>query len=308
MHIETLVLIIICLGLMLLLAGIYRQIIKINQVLDEIIKGETDRRIIIRKHSFLSDTCYKLNQIMMDNKERIIQTKRLERRNEKLMTSLSHDIRTPLTSIIGHLDAVHYQYVHGEMNAGSVRQAREKAYILKDYLDDLFQWFKLNSQEEKAEMEPLDIVEETRAVFANWVAAFEQNGISYDFVSGMDEIQTSMDRVFYERIVNNLLKNVMEHSGASKIWIEIVQAGITVAVKVCDNGMGIPEKEIPFIFDRLYRVDDAHNSKGSGLGLAIVKELVLIQGGRIFAEPQKKGICFVMEFPIIVNEKGTGLP
>ena len=301
MHMEMIVLMIICLGFMLLLAGICRQIKKINQVLDDIIKGDTDRRILIRKHSFLSDTCYKLNQIMMDNKERIIKTKRLERRNEELMTGLSHDIRTPLTSIIGHLDAVYYQYVHGEMNAESVRQAREKAYVLKEYLDDLFQWFKLNSKEEKAEMEPLDIVEETRAVFANWVAAFERNGISYDFISDMDEIQTSMDRVFYERIVNNLLKNVMEHSGASKIWIEIVQTGVTVVVKICDNGVGIPEKAIPFVFDRLYKVDDARSSKGSGLGLAIVRELVLIQGGNIFVEPRKKGSCFVMEFPILEN-------
>jgi len=287
MDIGMTVLIVICLGLMFLLAGIWRQIKKINQVLDEIIEGKTDRRILIRKYSLLSDTCYKLNQIMMDNKERIIQTKRQEHRNEKIMTSLSHDIRTPLTSIIGHLDAVHYQYVHGEMNAESVRQAREKAYVLKDYLDDLFQWFKLNSKEEKAEMEPLDIVEETRAVFANWVAAFEGNGISYDFVSDMDEIWISMDRVFYERIVNNLLKNAMEHSGASKIWIKIEQTGITAAVKICDNGVGIPEKAIPFVFDRLYKADDARSSKGSGLGLAIVRELVLIQGGNIFVEPRK---------------------
>lgn len=303
MHIEMIVLIVICLGPMFMLADIWRQIKTINRVLDEIIEGETDRRILIRKYSLLSNTCYKFNQIMMDNKERIIQTKRLERRNEKLMTSLSHDIRTPLTSIIGHLDAVHYQYVHGEMNAESVRQAREKAYVLKDYLDDLFQWFKLNSKEERAEMEPLDIVEETRAVFANWVAAFERNGISYDFVSGMDEIQTTMDRVFYERIVNNLLKNALEHSGASKIWIEILHTGITVVVKVCDNGMGIPQKELPFVFDRLYKADDARSSNGSGLGLAIVQELVSLQGGKIFVESQKKGICFVMEFPISENKK-----
>ena len=308
MRIEMIVLIGICLGLLFLLADIRRQMKKINRVLDEIIEGETDRRIIIKKSSVLSDTCYKLNQIMMDNKERIIQTKRLERRNEKLMTSLSHDIRTPLTSIIGHLDAIHYQYVHGEMNTESVQQAREKAYVLKDYLDDLFQWFKLNSKEEKAEMEPLDIVEETRAVLANWVAVFERNGISYDFVSDTDEIQTSMDRIFYERIVNNLLKNAMEHSRASKIWIEIVQNGITVAVKICDNGVGIPEKEIPFVFERLYKADEARSSKGSGLGLAIARELVLLQEGKIFVESRKKGICFVMEFPIVENKKGTVLP
>ena len=72
-------------------------------------------------------------------------------------------------------------------------------------------------------------------------------------------------------------------------------------MKICDNGVGIPEKAIPFVFDRLYKVDDARSSKGSGLGLAIVRELVLIQGGNIFVEPRKKGSCFVMEFPILEN-------
>ena len=74
MYIGMIALIVICLGLMFLLAGIWRQIKKINQVLDEIIEGKTDRRILIRKYSLLSDTCYKINQIMMDNRERIIQT------------------------------------------------------------------------------------------------------------------------------------------------------------------------------------------------------------------------------------------
>lgn len=87
MRLEMIVLIAVCLGLIFLLVNILRQIKKINRVLDEIMEGGTDRRIIIGKHSFLSDTCYKLNQIMMDNKERIIQTKRLERRNEGTKSS-----------------------------------------------------------------------------------------------------------------------------------------------------------------------------------------------------------------------------
>lgn len=126
MRLEMTVLMAVCLGLLLLLADILRQIIRINRVLDEILDGHRDRRIITRKHSLLSDTCYKINQIMMDNQERIVQTKRLERRNEKLMTSLSHDIRTPLASVIGHLDAVYYQYVMEEwMRNLSGRQGKK---------------------------------------------------------------------------------------------------------------------------------------------------------------------------------------
>lgn len=116
----------ICVCLAAVIVSMLRQIKKINSILDEIIDGELDRRIVIGPHSPLAGICYKINQIMMDNKERLIHTKRLERRNDKLMTSLAHDIRTPLTSIIGNLDAIHYQLICGDTSKESIESAREK--------------------------------------------------------------------------------------------------------------------------------------------------------------------------------------
>ncbi|MCI9440295.1 MAG: HAMP domain-containing histidine kinase [Ruminococcus sp.] len=281
---KGIILFAICLCLLAMVAGMLRRIKKINETLEEIMDGNLDRRIVIDPRSPFSDLCYKINQIMMDNKERRIQAERLERRNNELMTSLSHDIRTPLTSIIGNLDAIHYQYMNEEASVDSVESAREKAYVLKCYLDDLFQWFKLNSREERVELKPVDLVEETRIIFANWISAFEEKGILYDFVSDQEEIYADIDKIFYERAIHNLLKNVLEHSEAAQVCIELKQMDGKVIIQVCDNGRGIPKEEIPFVFDRLYKGDSARNSRGNGFGLAITKELIQLQKGEIFVK------------------------
>ncbi len=281
---KGIILFAICLCLLAMVAGMLRRIKKINEILEEIMDGNLDRRIVIDPRSPFSDLCYKINQIMMDNKERRIQAERLERRNNELMTSLSHDIRTPLTSIIGNLDAIHYQYMNEEASVDSVESAREKAYVLKCYLDDLFQWFKLNSREERVELKPVDLVEETRIIFANWISAFEEKGILYDFVSDQEEIYADIDKIFYERAIHNLLKNVLEHSEAAQVCIELKQMDGKVIIQVCDNGRGIPKEEIPFVFDRLYKGDSARSSRGNGFGLAITKELIQLQKGEIFVK------------------------
>lgn len=288
----------ICVCLAVVIVSMLKQIKKINSILDEIIDGELDRRIVIGPHSPLAGMCYKINQIMMNNKERLIHTKRLERRNDKLMTSLAHDIRTPLTSIIGNLDAIHYQFICGDTSKESIESAREKAYVLKSYLDDLFQWFKLNSKEEKVELQTVELVEETRVIFANWIASFEGKGMAYDFIVDKEEIFADIDHIFYERAVNNLLKNVLEHSEAERVWVELDQTAAKTVIRVCDNGQGIKKEEIPFVFDRLYKEDSARSSSGSGLGLAITKELVQLQGGKISVESVPfRRMSFTIEFP-----------
>lgn len=298
---AVLILGLLCIILLMLLFRIYKQIKEINVVLDDIQKGNIDRRFVIHQNSFLADTCYKLNEIMMKNKEQIIAAEKSIVRTDKLMTSLSHDIRTPLTSIIGYLDAIHYQFINGDNSVVSIETARERAHILKQYIDELFQWFKLHSNDEKAEMKQIDLVEEIRTIYANWIEILENAHIAYDFITEKEDIYVMADNLFLERIINNLLKNALEHSEATRIWIEVSVDGDYVSIKVQDNGKGIPEKDIPYVFERLYKEDNSRNQVGSGLGLAITKELVLLQNGKIFVQSvQNSGTAFCVKFPKIV--------
>ena len=290
------ILILLCAGLWIYLFLVMKQIKEINEVLSDVQNGNLDRRIVVHRRTLLTDTCYKINEILMKTKEQLINSERGAVRNDRLMTCLSHDVRTPLTSIIGCLDAVHYQLIQGESSRESVETAREKAYLLKQYIDELFQWFKLHSKDEKANLKPMDVVEELRRIYAGWIETFENSHISYDFVTEKEEIYVMADKLFMERIINNLIKNAWEHSDASKIWIEVSVVKDYAQIKVKDNGRGISAGAIPSVFERLHQEETSGNRVGGGLGLAITKELVLLQKGKISVESaEHQGTTFCVE-------------
>lgn len=292
-----------CVGLLTYLLRMMKQIKEINEVLDDVQKGNLDRRIVIHRNTLLTDTCYKINEIMIKTKEQLIISEQSAIRNDKLMTCLSHDIRTPLTSIIGYLDAIHYQLIHGENNRASVETAREKAYFLKQYVDELFQWFKLHSKDEEVSLKRIEVVEELRTIYAGWIETLENSHISYDFVTEKEEAYVVADKLFLERIINNLIKNAWEHSNAAKIWLEVTVVENYVQIKVRDNGKGISAEDIPYVFERLYQEEHSRSCFGRGLGLAISKELVLLQNGKIFVQSVKNhGTTFFVELPKVLNE------
>ena len=126
----------------------------------------------------------------------------------------------------------------------------------------------------------------------------ENHHIFYELTTDKDELYAMADKVFLERVLNNLIKNALDHSGGTRIWIEISDEETYVCIKVKDNGKGISADDIPYIFDRLYKNDTSRNQAGSGLGLAITRELVLLQKGKISVQSlQNQGTAFVVELP-----------
>ena len=295
---AVIILALLCVCLLSYMLRVVKQVREINEALEDVRRGNLDRRIVVHRNTLLADTCFQINEIVMKTKEQRILSERSAVRNDKLMTCLSHDIRTPLTSITGCLDAIHYRLIHGENSRISVETAREKAYVLKQYIDELFQWFKLHSRDEKANLKTLEIVEELRTIFAGWIEALESRHISYDFATEQEEIYVTADKLFLERIINNLMKNAWEHSGAAKIWIEVSAAESCVQIKVGDDGKGISAEAIPHVFELLYQEESFGNCVGGGLGLAIAKELVLLQNGKISVQSEKNhGTAFCVELP-----------
>lgn len=110
----------------------------------------------------------------------------------------------------------------------------------------------------------------------------------------------SLDTAAYRRILNNLIQNVVSHSGASAISVGVEEKKDSVEIWVKDNGRGIPAEELDHIFDRLYKCDPARMGKGSGLGLSIVEQLVRLQNGdiRVMSEVGK-GTRFLLDFKLV---------
>lgn len=282
-----------------------KQIAAMAEALADVKDGNGNRRILAEPHELTAPLVYVLNDIVVSYENRLAAYRQTEETNKQLMTSLSHDVRTPLTTLIGYLDAVHKGIATGEERDDCVETARHKAYDLKEYIDVLFDWFKLNSDEFAMEIRTVEIVELTRNILIDWIPIFEDKQIEYTIDISEKPFRTKLDPDGYMRILNNLVQNVVSHSQADRIEISVSgqdedKSGNHIVIRLADNGLGIEKEDLKHIFERLYKCDKGRSEKGSGLGLSIVRQLVEKMNGTITAESTPgQGTAFTITFPLV---------
>ena len=146
-----------------------KQISEISDALEDIKNGNGNRRILAETHEFVAPLAYAINDIILSYENRLSAYRQTEETNRQLMTSLSHDVRTPLTTLIGYLDAAHKGIVNGKERDDYIETARRKAHDLKEYIDVLFDWFKLGSNEFSMNISTVDLTELTRNILIDWI-------------------------------------------------------------------------------------------------------------------------------------------
>lgn len=275
-----------------------RQISEMLEILDEIKDGNGNRRILAKANDLTAPITYEINDIIISYERKLTEYRRTEEANKQLMTSLSHDVRTPLTTLIGYLDGVHKGIAAGQEREQYIETARKKAYDLKDYIDVLFDWFKLNSGEFTINIKTVEAAELTRNILIDWIPIFEDKQINYIIEISERPVKVSLDINGYTRILNNLIQNVIGHSEADKITISLHCQNDDMRLVVSDNGKGINKEDLQHIFERLYKCDKGRSEKGSGLGLSIVWQLTEKMNGKITVESNPGyGTTFTLLFP-----------
>lgn len=281
LSVAIIVLLLVCCFMASKINSIKKQSLQILSVLDDIDTGNLGRRVVAHGEEVTNEICYKINKIAQTYQNQLSQAAKIEMTNRQLMTSLSHDVRTPLTTLIGYLDAIQDNVVAGAERKQYIETARTKAYALKGYTDNLFEWFKLNSKERKYCFEIVDLCEISRNVLSDWIPKLETIKFSYHADIPDFDIFANIDIDAYHRILNNLIQNAVEHSGGSTVGIAIKIVDDNVQIEVFDDGKGIAQSDLPYVFDRLYKADKARTSHSTGLGLSIVDELVKALDGAI---------------------------
>ena len=242
--------------------------------------------------------CYDINQIAMDSQSQLIRQKQSEQAYKRLMTSLSHDVKTPLSSLVGYLEAVESGLVSGEEKDEYIHVAFEKSQHLKHFVENLFEWVKLDSGEQVFHFEILDLNELSRNLIADWISVLENNCFEYEIDIPEEEYLIRIDVNAYTRILNNILQNIILHSNGDKMMLRVLEDQQHIKIIISDNGKGITSENLPHIFERLYQCDKSRSAKGNGLGLAITKELVNAHKGTITANSTpNKGTEFIISFP-----------
>lgn len=239
-------------------------------------------------------------------KTEAIKNERLARENEQkkdeLIVYLAHDIKTPLTSMIGYLSLLsEIKDMPQEQRNRYIGIALDKSYRLEYLINELFDVARFNSEKNVLEKEEINLNLMLEQIADDFYPTLKEMNKKINFTSDEKTILYA-DPDKLSRVFNNLIKNAVNYSKENTdIDISILNKENQATVKITNKGKQIPKEKLDKIFEKFYRLDSSRTSKtgGSGLGLAIAKEIVELHGGRIYAESDMKETTFSVILPII---------
>ncbi len=226
------------------------QLSLITDALEDIKRGNLNRRVLAKENDMTKQICYDINQIAISNQARLIGQRQADQAYKRLMTSLSHDVKTPLTSLVGYLEAIESGIVSGEEKEEYLHVAFDKSLHLKHFVENLFEWVKLDAGEQIFHFEYSDLNELSRNIMADWVPVLENSGFEYEIEIPETECYIRIDPNAYTRVLNNLLQNVIVHSKGDQITFSISAKEDYAIITVKDNGIGISPVDLPHIFGK----------------------------------------------------------
>lgn len=219
-----------------------------------------------------------------------------------MISDIAHDIRTPLTAIIGYVDLLRDDGLEVTREKEYVDIIHERGNALKELIEEFFQMAKLECNDVELKTGKVNISEIIRQNIITFMKEISEKHMEPDMELGEEEIYVLADRNALSRVVTNLISNSLKYGYEGRvIGIELKACGGCAEMTVWDRGKGIGKSKIPFIFERLYTEEGSRNRmlQGSGLGLAIVKRLVEYMGGNITVDsiPYEK-TSFTLTLPL----------
>ncbi len=232
----------------------------------------------------------------------ITEIKKLEKMRIEFVANVSHELRTPLTSIKGFIETLKDGAIDdSENNRRFLNIIETHAERLNNLIDDLLQLSRIESREIGMELQSINLRELVENVISNLKEAVEQKGhtIEIDFPANLPRVKADPEKM--EQVLSNLLDNATKFTPEKgRICIRAIDKGKDIQIEISDTGIGIPQKHLPRLFERFYRVDKARSRElgGTGLGLAIVKHIVQVHGGKVGVESKPdKGSKFFFTLP-----------
>lgn len=224
--------------------------------------------------------------------------KEQEMLRKRLTSDIAHELRTPLTTLKTHLEA----FIDGVWEPTRDRLAifYEEIERLTKLVDNLRNLAKLEQVNAALNKSEVNVSDELKKILSTFRPLFIKKG--YELYGNIaPDVSTVVDKDKFKQIMHNLLTNSYNYLKENgKVEVVLLKQKQKITIKVVDNGIGIPERDLPHIFERFYRSDlsRSKNTGGSGLGLTITKALVEAHGGRIYAESKLgEGTIFTIELP-----------
>lgn len=289
---------------------IVRDMSYISDNITHIATGNMTERIEIGRQDELGEIVKQVNEMqeqlyaMMDVERKALQD------NKNLITSVAHDLRTPVTSIMGYLelamDMEHYELPERQKFASI---ALQKAVRLERLIQDLFSYTKLMNGEITLHQSEIDLVQLVSQMVEEFYPIFQDYDLECSYHSDIHSQIMVLDGEMIARAIQNLLSNAAKYGRDGKqITVEIHKLKKEIQVCVTNFGQIIPEESLSSIFKRFYRVEESRSTDtgGTGLGLNIAYEIIQLHGGEIQVSSSIQGTQFTIALPLAEKQESEG--
>jgi two-component system sensor histidine kinase BaeS len=271
---------------------IARPVRDLTAATNAIAQGELGRQVPVRTKDELGELGTSFNQMSND----LAQATILRRR---MTADIAHDLRTPLSALLGYTEALAEGKFHGSPEIYSV--LHQESQHLQRLVDDLHMLSLADAGELPLHRQPTApeaLLERVARAHAAQATARDITLTVQTAKTPLPAVQVDPERMV--QVLGNLIRNAFRHTPAGgKVTLSATQSNNQVRLQIQDTGSGIAPEDLPHIWERLYRADRARTSEGSGLGLAITRSIVEAHGGAIAVQSQPgQGATFTMMFPI----------
>lgn len=267
-----------------------------------IAQGHLDHRIPFRLKGSEQHVITSVNALVDSAVQSMNDERQIEKSKDELITNVSHDLRTPLTSIIGYLRLIEDKQYHSEEDIVKYSHiAYEKAKQMKTLVDDLFEYTKVQQHGAPVNMMTVDLSQLLEQVSASFELEGQKRGIEVSSATQPTPLLVDADPEKLGRVFSNLVANALKYgNGASYIKIDARQVGASVVIEVANDGTQIPAASLGHLFERFYRVESSRSKDtgGTGLGLAIVKSIVDLHHGEVEVTSTPQVTTFTVILPL----------
>ncbi|MCO5951098.1 ATP-binding protein [Mucilaginibacter flavidus] len=225
----------------------------------------------------------------------------IDRSKTAFFGNVSHEFRTPLTLMLGPLEDLLAKADLDVVSRSSVEVTHRNALRLLKLVNNLLDYSRVEAGRVQATYQRIDMCELTTDLTSSFRSIIEKAGMKLMVDCQPTKDDFFVDQQMWEKIVLNLLSNAFKYTLEGTISVSLAQEGRGVILKVSDTGVGIPEKEIPHMFERFHRVENSagRTHEGTGIGLSLVHELVHLHGGEITVESvEGAGSTFIIHIPV----------
>lgn len=259
------------------------------------------KTIEVKGEDELAQLCDSINTMSIELGQKIENEKRIEKTKSELITNISHDLKTPLTSLVGYLELLNNGNLEEEVKEEYLKIAYNKSLRLKDLVNELFEYTKLTNNNFKIERVEYNISNIINQIVGESILDFLEKDIEVKLENPYKELFYNIDPKLFTRLIENLVNNAEKYSDSKSIFRAIVEdKASTIEITFINKCEELKEYQLEKIFEKFYRLDQARSSDdgGSGLGLSIAKRIVELHNGNLTVEKVEEYI----QFKIMLNK------